>query len=71
MLLKVYKTLLSKSIPQPFPALVQMVACLPLVQRVRGSIPGGVENFHMKNLNLGARRGGDFLIARLYITSLD
>ena len=26
-------------------ALAQMVACLPLVQRVRGSIPGGVVNF--------------------------
>ena len=47
-----------------FVALAQMVACLPLVQRVRGSIPGGVVNF---------RRGGDlhFLIARLYITVLD
>ena len=45
-----------------------MVTCLPLVQRVRGSIPGGIVNFH-----LGARRGGDvhFLIARLYITGLD
>ena len=42
-------------------ALAQMVACLPLVQQVRGSI------------NLGARRGRDvhFLIARLYITVLD
>ena len=26
--------------------MVQMVACLPLVQRVRGSIPGGVVKFH-------------------------
>ena len=54
-------------------ALAQMVACLPLVQRVRGSIPGGVVNFHMKIFNLGARRGGDvhFIIARLYITSFD
>ena len=25
-----------------------MVACLPLVQRVPGSIPGGVVNFHLK-----------------------
>ena len=47
-------------------ALAQMVACLPLVQQVRGSIPGGVVNFHLKIFNLGARRGGDvhFLIAR-------
>ena len=54
-------------------AFAQMVACLPLVQRVRGSIPGGVVNIHMKIFNLGARRGGDahFLIARIYITSLD
>ena len=54
-------------------ALAQMVACLPLVQRVRGSIPGGVVNFHLKIFNLGARRGGDvnFLIARLYITGLE
>ena len=50
-----------------------MVACLPLVQLVRGLIPGGVVNFHLKIFNLGARRGGDvhFLIARLYITCLD
>ena len=50
-----------------------MVACLPLVQKVRGSIPGGVVNFHLKIFNLGARRGGDvrFLIARLYIIGLD
>ena len=51
--------------------LAQMVACLPLVQQVRGSIRGGVVNFHLKIFNLGARRGGDvglhFLIARLYI----
>ena len=54
-------------------ALAQMVACLPLVQQVWGSIPGGVVYFHLKIFNLGARRGGDvhFLIARLYITSLD
>ena len=50
-----------------------MVTYLPLVQQVRGSIPGGVINFHLKIFNLGARRGGDvhFLIARLYITVLD
>ena len=54
-------------------ALAQMVACLPLVQQVRGLIPGGVVNFNLKNFNLGARRGRDvhFLIARLYITGLD
>ena len=54
-------------------ALAQMVACLPLVQQVRGSIPSGVVNFQMKIFNLGARRGGDvhFLIARLYTTVLD
>ena len=46
-------------------ALAQMVACLPLIQQVQGSIP--------KIFNLGARRGGNvhFLIARLYITGLD
>ena len=53
--------------------LAQMVACLPLVQQVRGLISGGVVNFHLKIFNLGARRGGDvhFPIARLYITGLD
>ena len=40
-------------------ALAQMVVCLPLVQEVRGSIPDGVVNFHLKIFNLGARRGGD------------
>ena len=50
-----------------------MVACLSLVQQARGSIPGGVVNFHLKIFNLGARKGGDvhFLIAILYITVLD
>ena len=45
----------------------------PLVQKARGSILGGVVNFHLKIFNLGARRGGDvhYLIARLYITVLD
>ena len=54
-------------------ALAQMVACLPLVQQVRGSIHGGVVNFHLKIFNFRARRGGvvHFLIARLYITVLD
>ena len=54
-------------------ALAQMVACLSLVQQVRGSIPGGVVNFHFKIFNRGARRSEDvhFLIARLYITDLD
>ena len=49
-------------------ALAHMVACLPLVQQVRGSIPGGVVNFHLKIFNLGAIL---FLIARLYIIVLD
>ena len=50
-----------------------MVASLPLIQQVQGSIPSGVVNFHLKIFNLGARRSGDvhFLIARLYITRLD
>ena len=50
-----------------FAALAQMVACLPLVQHVRGSIPGRVVNFHLKIFNLRARRGEDvyFLIAKL------
>ena len=54
-------------------ALAQMVACLPLVQQVRGLIPSRVVNFNLKIFNLGARRGGDvhFLIARLYITVSD
>ena len=48
-------------------ALAQIVACLPLIQHVRGLIPGGLVNFNLKIFNLGARRGGDvhFLIARL------
>ena len=52
--------------------LAQMVACLPLFQQIRGSIPGGVVNFNLKIFNLGARRGGNvhILIARLYITVL-
>ena len=32
--------------------LVQMVACLSLVQQVKGSLPGEVENFLMKILYL-------------------
>ena len=61
--------LLSAIIKKELAALAQMVACLPLVQQVRGSIPGGVVNFNLKIFNLGTRRGGDvhFLIARLYI----
>ena len=43
-------------------ALAQMVACLPLVQHVQGSIPGGVVNFNLKIFNLRAR---------LHITVLD
>ena len=52
--------------------LAQMVACLPLVQQIRGSIPCGAVNFQLKIFNLWARRGGDvhFLIARLYVTVL-
>ena len=37
-------------------ALAQMVACLPLVQQVRGSIPGRIINFNLKIFNLGVRR---------------
>ena len=33
-------------------ALAQMVACLSLVQQDRGSIIGGVVNFHLKIFNL-------------------
>ena len=53
--------------------LAQMVACLPQVQQVQGSIPSGAVNFHLKIFNLGARRGGDvhFLIVGLYITGLN
>ena len=51
-----------------------MVACLPLVQQVRGIDPRqGIKNFNLKIFNLGARRDSDvhFLIARLYIAGLD
>ena len=34
-------------------ALARMVACLPLVQQVQCSIPGGVVNFHLKISTLG------------------
>ena len=44
-----------------------MVACLPLVQQVRDSIPGGVINFHLKIFNLGARRGGDGTFSNRWI----
>ena len=47
------------TIPELLAALAQKIACLPLVQRVWGSIPGGVVNFRLKIFNLGARRGGD------------
>ena len=68
-----------QSLPQPLlncnklAVLAQMAACLPLVQQIRGLVPGGVVNFHLKIFNPGARRGGDvhFLITRLYITVLD
>ena len=54
---------------EDFAVPTQMVACLPLVQKVRGSLPGGVVNFHLKIFNLGASKGGDvhFIIARLYV----
>ena len=47
--------------------LAQKLACPPPVQRVRSSIFGVVENFIMKILNLGVRRGRDvqLLMARL------
>ena len=63
----------SVSIMMLISVLAQMVACLPLVQQVWGSIPNGIVNFNLKIFNLGARRGGDvhFLIAGLYITGLD
>ena len=68
-----YRDFCHPNFSQKLAALAQMVACLPLVQQVRGSIPGGVVNFNLKIFNLWARRGGDvhFLIARLYITVLD
>ena len=46
--------------------LAQVVAYL-LVQRVRGSIPGGVVNFHLKIFNLGARRDGDVPFRSMYV----
>ena len=49
---------LSSTIDVLLAALAQMVVCLPLVQRVRCSIPGGVVNFYLKIFKLGARRGG-------------
>ena len=62
-----------KLVPTELAALARMVPSLPLVQQIRGAIPGGVVNFHLKIFNLGTRRGGDvhFLIAKLYITGLD
>ena len=50
--------------------MAQMVARLPLVQQVRGSILGGVVNFHLKIFNLGARRGGDVHMLRRRIVLL-
>ena len=38
-------------------ALTQTVVCLPLLQRVWGSIPGEVENFIMKNFKLWTWEG--------------
>ena len=53
-------------------ALAQMIAYLPLVQQVRGSIPSRVVNFNLKIFNFWARRGGDvhFLIARFSTSGL-
>ena len=45
--------------PSQLAALAQMVACLPLIQQIRGSFPGGEVNFNLKIFNLGARRVGD------------
>ena len=42
-------TIIETYIKNLLAALAQMVACLPLVQQVRGSIPGGVVNFNLKN----------------------
>ena len=74
-IIKIFKrtTVLTKYGHTYLSALAQMVACLPLVQQIRGSIPGGLVNFHLKIFNLGARMDGDvhFLITRLYITGLD
>ena len=52
--------------------LALMVARVFLIQQVRGSIPGGVVFFHLKNFNLGVRRGRDvhFLIARSVMLNL-
>ena len=68
-----YKSTSLMYVSRELAALAQMVACLPLVQQVRGSILGRVVNFDLKIFNLGARRAGDvhFVIARLYITVLD
>ena len=48
--MQIFKT----NIKPQLAALAQMVACLPLVQQVRGSIPGEVVNFNLKIFNLGA-----------------
>ena len=47
-------------------ALAQMVACQPLIQQVRGSIPDGVVNFKLKIFNLGARKGWRFILSNRY-----
>ena len=67
------RIILEINIKMELAALAHMVVSLPLVQQVRGSIPGRVVNFLLKIFNLGARRGGDvhFLIARLYVIVLD
>ena len=52
--------------------LAQTVACLIVVQEIRDSVSGEVENFIMKILNFETRRGGnvELLNARL-ITGLN
>ena len=54
--------------------LAQTVAYVPQVQRLRDSIPGGLENFIMKNFKRQVTNDGGIglrlLIARLYINGL-
>ena len=48
---------LSVRLFQKSAVLAQAIACLPLVQRVPGSMPGVIESFIMKIFNSCARRG--------------
>ena len=52
-------------------ALAQMVACLPPIQRVRGSLPDEVEIFITKSLNYEAGRvvAGQVLTYKSEVTS--